>query len=325
MTGDDRDELLARIDLTELWAELVGPRGRGGCWPCPSPDHAQTGASPPVSIDTGKGLWCCHGCGVGGSAVDLLCLRGFDLADAFVELRRQAGMPARPATAPLRRRSGKSAAPPRPLPPAAAEAALATYVHGRGWRREVTDRFGLHAVRDRWGRARIRYPFRIAGDCDWRQDRAIGDDQMPRWLAPPGEVAKPIPYAVDLADAVAHACATRAAVVVEGPSDAIGLAHAYGPNGIFAVPGGACPPASWVWVLADLTVAVIVDADDAGERLRAKLNAALVEVGARVIDVRPPSGVVDLDDWRRSVDCDDTRFRAEVDAALATAATGVRS
>ncbi len=40
----------------------------------PSPEHAQTGKTPPVSVDNEKGLWRCHGCGLGGMAIDLLAL-----------------------------------------------------------------------------------------------------------------------------------------------------------------------------------------------------------------------------------------------------------
>ncbi len=50
---NDRAELLGAVDLAGLFAELVGPP-RGKAWPCPSPTHAQTGKSPPVSIFDGR-------------------------------------------------------------------------------------------------------------------------------------------------------------------------------------------------------------------------------------------------------------------------------
>ncbi len=155
---DDRAELLARVDLPDLWCELVGPRSRGG-WPCPARDHEQSGKTPPVSLDAGRGVWRCHGCGAGGSAIDaLVAVRGYDVADAFAELRRRAGMAApKAARAPAARREP----PPRPMPPAAAERALSTFLARRGWRRDVADAFGLHAVLDRWGRPRVRVPYRL--------------------------------------------------------------------------------------------------------------------------------------------------------------------
>jgi hypothetical protein len=92
----DRDELLARIDLEELFLELVGQpagRGRSATWPCPRPDHTQSGATPPVSIDTAKGLWHCFSCDAGGSAIDVVMLtRGVGVAEAMAELARRVGL-----------------------------------------------------------------------------------------------------------------------------------------------------------------------------------------------------------------------------------------
>jgi hypothetical protein len=74
----DRDALLAAVDLRALADELLGAgvgTGRSRMWPCPNPNHAQTGHTPPVSIFTsrrGEQRWRCHGCGDGGTAIDLV-------------------------------------------------------------------------------------------------------------------------------------------------------------------------------------------------------------------------------------------------------------
>lgn len=89
----DRDELLRRVDLEALFVELTGPgkgAGRGAMYRCPSANHAQTGKTPPVSVDREKGLWRCHGCGAGGTAIDLLAMaRGLAIGEAIEDLARR--------------------------------------------------------------------------------------------------------------------------------------------------------------------------------------------------------------------------------------------
>jgi len=100
----DRDEVLAHTDLALLADELLGPhrgRGRSATWPCPDPGHGpQTGRTPPVSVfDTSRDYqrWHCHGCGVGGTAADLLMtVRGVGFGEALEELARRAGVADRP-------------------------------------------------------------------------------------------------------------------------------------------------------------------------------------------------------------------------------------
>ncbi|MFP5319457.1 MAG: DnaB-like helicase C-terminal domain-containing protein [Acidimicrobiia bacterium] len=115
----DRDEVLERTDLRALFGELVGSgRGQGqrAMWPCPSPNHAQTGKTPPVSIDANNRLWNCHGCDAGGTAVDLLVLKqGLRPGEALAELAARAGV------RPDDRWSARGRAPhPAPVPAAAA-------------------------------------------------------------------------------------------------------------------------------------------------------------------------------------------------------------
>lgn len=110
----DRDALLAAVDLRELADHLLGPTGTNGrvrMWPCPNRQHAQTGRTPPVSIFTsrrGDQRWRCHGCGDGGTAIDLvLASRGGTAREAMAYLADRIGHreqaddwspPARPAS-----------------------------------------------------------------------------------------------------------------------------------------------------------------------------------------------------------------------------------
>jgi DNA primase len=107
----DRDALLARVDLESLADELLGPRLRPAIrmWPCPNPDHPQTGRTPPLSVfvaRSGHQRWHCHGCGQGGTAIDLLLATGHarDVGDALDWLAHRIGLitPAGPVLASVR-------------------------------------------------------------------------------------------------------------------------------------------------------------------------------------------------------------------------------
>ena len=94
----DRDALLAAVDLRELADDLLGPadtNGHARMWPCPNRNHQQTGRTPPVSIFTsrrGDQRWRCHGCGDGGTAIDLvLACRGGNARDAMTFLAEHSG------------------------------------------------------------------------------------------------------------------------------------------------------------------------------------------------------------------------------------------
>lgn len=75
----DRSAIVAGTDLRQLADELLGGHKgeRNPTWRCPNPNHAQTGRTPPVSIfngHRGEQRWRCHGCGMGGTAIDLVCV-----------------------------------------------------------------------------------------------------------------------------------------------------------------------------------------------------------------------------------------------------------
>ena len=95
----DRDRIVEATDLAALADELLGPhRGttRSPAWTCPNPQHAQSGRTPPVSVfrsTGGEERWHCHGCGIGGSAVDLvIATRGTTVREALEELGRRVGV-----------------------------------------------------------------------------------------------------------------------------------------------------------------------------------------------------------------------------------------
>jgi len=94
----DRDAIIAAVDLRALADEMLGPHSGGErtpTWPCPNPQHAQTGRTPPVNVFTshrGEQRWRCHGCGEGGTAIDLVIVcRGVDAREAIEQLAGRVG------------------------------------------------------------------------------------------------------------------------------------------------------------------------------------------------------------------------------------------
>ncbi|HNG24887.1 MAG TPA: hypothetical protein PLC03_13040, partial [Microthrixaceae bacterium] len=94
----DREALLAATDLSALADDLIGGHAgstRSPMWTCPNPNHVQTGRTPPLSIfrgHQGDQRWRCHGCGDGGSAIDLvLACKGGTVRDALEFLADRAG------------------------------------------------------------------------------------------------------------------------------------------------------------------------------------------------------------------------------------------
>lgn len=322
----DRDDILDRLDLADLWPDLVGPR-KSTTWPCPNRDHPQTGATPPVSIDREGRLWNCHGCGAGGTAIDLAKhLHDTSTGDAIRQCATWAGLSkgheltSAPRTT-RRTTSMQTNDRPRPHPedenaaptPDDADARLDAYVKARRWRREVVDQFGLRVVLDKRDQPRVRHPFRVRGEVMWWQDRAMIPGQAPKFLAPSGRSA--IPYSIDLADTLNRAEELNAATIVEGPTDLVALAHAFDLQAVIAVPGTATISADRLAAMFDglSEVAVIADADDAGEAFRRGITTSLSDRDVPVHHVQVPNGMNDLEEWRR-VRCgaNDLAFAAEV-------------
>jgi DNA primase len=119
----DRDAIIAAVDLAALADELLGERRgatRTPAWPCPNPQHAQTGRTPPVSVfmsHRGEQRWRCHGCGAGGTAIDLvMACRRTDLREALDVLAQRVGQrPQSPSWTPARRTSVRLTTPIRPI------------------------------------------------------------------------------------------------------------------------------------------------------------------------------------------------------------------
>jgi DNA primase len=125
--GFNRDAIVAAVDLASLADELLGAHSgteQAPSWPCPNPEHPQTGRTPPVTVfaaRNGEQRWHCHGCGNHGTALDLVMqVRGVDVRAALEDLAQRSGLPANELTgaSPAGRRR-----PRRPPAPPAADAA----------------------------------------------------------------------------------------------------------------------------------------------------------------------------------------------------------
>lgn len=112
--------------MAALCDEILGPhkgQGRSASWPCPSPGHPpQTGKTPPLSLydsPTGDVRYHCHGCGIDGTAIDLVKLtQGTDFRGALEMLARRSGVrEAEPDLRPMRRQERPRAPQPRSATP----------------------------------------------------------------------------------------------------------------------------------------------------------------------------------------------------------------
>lgn len=307
----DRDALLAAVDLRALADDLLGPArssGRTRMWPCPNSRHAQTGRTPPVSIFTsrrGDQRWRCHGCGDGGTAIDLvLACRGGTPRDAMTYLAERAGHreqpdDRRPARRPERARS---------LPPSGCRdpEGLDRYVHecaerlwkpeGRALRRWLTNIRGLPRdvlIENRVGadlgpRVQARpagmpracgvvLPVIHDGRAAYAQLRvAYPQPDRPRYLNPTADLATNPRVARVRPAEVRHS----AVVVTEGSIDALSAAAA-GYRAV-AVLSAAYGDEAVAVALAKLPHPLVIafDADDAG-RAGADRLASLLEARRR--------------------------------------------
>jgi DNA primase len=297
---DDRDEILARVDLENLFQAMGYPQGRNKLWTCPSPTHAQSGATPPVKIshEKDRDVWYCHGCGAGGSAIDLLTTAtGCGVAEAFVDLRDLSGMADH---TPPPRIVRPTPPPPPPLDPdrgrlTGDEAAqvLDAYLERRQWTREAANVFGLYAVHNPQQGDAVRHPYRSDGTTLWYQDRGTAG---PKWANPVG-IDRTL-YATDLADAIAWALDPNepGIIVVEGPADVIAMWHVAPGAAVVGIPGTEGTH-RWAQRLAGLDVLIMTDPDDAGDKAAANMATQIHNGGGRSARIRPPA---DVDDWRRS-------------------------
>lgn len=314
----ERDVLLAAVDLPSLADELLGPRkgtNASGTWRCPNPQHSQTGRTPPVSVfraRRGEQRWRCHGCGAGGTAIDLVvAVTGCTVREAFDVVAARVGMQPRDA----------SASPARG--PAARHTLddLATYVDecaARLWRRDGAtvrrylmgergfteavlrvNRIGADPGPSRQARPdgvpraglAVVLPVLEEGRPVYAQLRRLRPRAgQPKYLNVSGSLARNPKVAFYEPARITH----RAVVVTEGPIDALSAAVAGFRSA--AVLGAHSADVETVARLArvngDLVIAF--DADEAGSHGASRLCAMLAECSRQATRVEVPAPATDL-------------------------------
>lgn len=312
----DRAALLAAIDLHALAAELLGPP-RNHKWPCPNRDHAQTGRTPPMSIFAtrdGEPRWRCHGCGAGGTAIDLvMAAKGVNVRDALDTLAAHRPAAHRPATHPAN------------LPPASptredleafiAECAARLWqrdgAHVRRWamgeRRLSEEALRLNSVGADPGRRSATRPVTLAAAGPAlvlpTHQHAAGRSVQLRLLRPRLTGAKYLSprggagAGPRIAVYTARDIDTATTVVTEGPIDALS-AVSVGFNAV-AVLGVAAADDRVADYLAQRPGRLVLafDADDPGRAAQSRLSGLLAQRGRPAITVAPPEGTADINDW----------------------------
>lgn len=330
----DRDELIRRVQLDELCDELLGPRkgrGRSASWSCPSPEHGpQTGKTPPLSTfvsRSGDQRWRCHGCGAGGTALDLVMVaEGLDFKSAIAALAGRAGLA--PGRAPLPRASRPERSP-APLAAPTPNRTIEDYVarcestlaspdgtEVRQWllRRGFSlpllaaNRVGADPGPDLMRRAKGLPRGGPGAVFPVLQDRQAVYAQL-RYLRPgayryanPSAELAPLPRiaTMRLADVVRH---PDLVLITEGLPDALTAADA-GCRAVALLGSGLVdqPVAdALVTRWPDRRLVVAFDADAPGARSSVQLTALLEAAGARATcALRLPAGTGDLNEWRQS-------------------------
>jgi DNA primase len=324
----DRDALLASVDLAALADELLGLRRgaqRSPTWACPNPSHPQTGRTPPVSVfldRRGDQRWACHGCGAGGTAIDLvMAVRHVGVRESLESLASWSGqrpvdmsnpgVPAAPARGPstgdlesltryardcarrLWQPSGRATREwliaERRLPAEVLAANLVGADPGPGlqWRPDgVPRRAGavLPALRD--------------GRVVYAQIRRLNPGPgQPRYLSIANRLA-PNPGFARYRPVVSRG---GPLLVTEGPIDGLAAAAAgYDAMALFGV-GGASGHAAQILARTGRRIVVAFDADDAGRSATHRLSELLQREGATAALLRVPEEMGDLAGWLASV------------------------
>ena len=318
----DRERALASVDLRELADELLGPR-RGttasASWPCPDAGHAQTGRTPPVSVflsRRGEQRWRCHGCGAGGTAIDLVvAATGCGVGEALELLSARTGAGARA------QRRGHDA--PRVTQPGQLEG-LHRYVSecaARLWTREGTA-VRTWLMRDRGlpepvlrtnlvgadagprrqrrpdgvprvGRAAV-LPALVDGRAIYAQLRRIQPrPDQPQYL----NVASRLAVNPKVVRYLPGAHRRDEIIVTEGPIDALSVTAAgfrsVAVLGAHSADGGA----ALLLASIDAPLVLAFDADDAGASGADRVARMLRDLGRTATTLTLPGGVNDLNDW----------------------------
>jgi hypothetical protein len=348
----DRDELLARTDLTALADELLGfhvGNGRNARWPSPVPNHPQTGRTPPMSIfvdHRGIERWTCFATGTNGTAIDLVMVAtSRSVSDAITWLAERARLD-RPPTErppPVRR------APPAPAPAREPSAALKDYVEacertlwqpaGVAVRRWLVEERGLDPDVLRHNRVGADPGPRLLPRAKGLPRHGSGAvfpaldlKREPvyfqvRYLGPPPNRGKyDNPTAKHggnprLTNIEPSNGASGLRIVAEGIPDALAVASA-GYRAV-AILGAGLPDSRIAERLANCQGLLVIafDADEAGRTGARRLLELLRERGHNdVISFDPPGG--DLNTWLVSRGRD--RFREQLELSIQLGATGRR-
>lgn len=307
---DDVERVRRSVNLAELFEAVTTVRRSGASWQAVCPFHAEK--TPSLSIDPGRGLFHCFGCGRGGDVFTFLELtQGLEFREALQELADRAGITLSGPSGSDRTREKR-----RRLLDAVEEAgrfyhetflrakeaaAARDYVRGRGYDREVVERFQLGfapsgwdvlsrrlhergfaervileaglAKRNREGRlydhirGRLIFPIRnVSGALVGFGGRALGDEQ-PKYLNTPETPLykkSDLLYGLDLARA--GISRSGRAVVVEGYTDVIAFHQAEYPAAVATC--GTALGKSHLELLGRFasTIVLAFDADAAGER-----------------------------------------------------------
>ena len=325
----DRDRLLGSLDLRDLADQLLGPshQNRRTHWPCPMRDHEQSGRTPPLSVFVGRSgiqRWNCHGCGEGGTAVDLvMATLGVEVGEAFGWLATRS-----PDSSVALERSVDQLSP-RRHPPSSniqrvdldpyvnecfrllhdspkGRPVLDWLVHSRAIPEEVLrhHRVGLDPGGGRIGRPPgvpaahgVVLPIRENGRTVFTQTRRLNAAAGgTKYLSCSNEAAPNPRFGRFDPPATSATCV----VLCEGAFDAMTANAAGLPAVAILGTGVANTSVANVIGLRATTVLLALDQDDAGVRATDRLRDCLEAHDLRVRAIRLPVGTNDLNDWARA-------------------------
>ena len=320
----DRDEVLARTDLRSLLDEVAGPAtgsGAGARWHCPVPDHNDVHPSVTVRIDRrGVDRWRCWSLGHGGTAIDVLYhARDLSYRDAVAYLADRVGLRSDEPVRTVARRSTAQRAPIPLQPQARAYVDACTrllwepvgrpvldYLLDRGLDVDVlrSNRVGADPGTSKLRRAgglpkqgpgAVFPALDVEGRVVYFQTRylqpkpnqskyanpaaRLGDNPLHGWTHPAGPSKQPVVMCEGFPDAYIANSAGYEAVAVLGTTNANErLVERLSP------------------VIANRSIILTFDGDDAGRHAATQLEQALSSRGIMVVDVPLPSGT-DLNSW----------------------------
>lgn len=327
----DRDEVLTRTDLAQLADRLLAPQHpHTKSWPCPNPNHAQTGRTPPVSIFTGNhGVqrWHCHGCGTGGTAIDLVIetRQARNFREALEWLAHRAHVTPTSVHPPRPSRPVASSPPPAG-PDAATRRALTSYANGcvnhlhspegldvRHWLTEtraiphlLVDHFGLGADPGFWQLPRPRgipvvspaavFPVRRRdGEVIFTLSRVLRPvGHLPRWLNTANSIAPNPRLAILQPPGPPRA---GPVIVTEGMLDALSAVTAARPAAALLGTGVIDDHVADRLAKLRRPVLLATDNDTAGRNASDRLSALLSARGVAHDVLAIPERHKDLNDW----------------------------